>query len=94
MIPGSVGADIPELVTPRPRLRGMRRGIGTEAVKAMPGAIDASDPAGPLVVQIDRGNAASLALAARMGCRRMRDVAGGERGLALLRRPGPEEPPG
>lgn len=70
------------------------RGIGTEAVRAMLAWIDASDHAGPLVAQIDRGNAASLALAARMGFLRMRDVTGGERGLALLRRPGPEEPPG
>ncbi|WP_255683798.1 GNAT family N-acetyltransferase [Alitabrizicola rongguiensis] len=70
------------------------RGIGTEAVRAMLAWVDASDHAGALVAQIDHGNAASLALAARMGFRRMRDVAGGERGLALLRRPGPQEPPG
>lgn len=65
------------------------RGLGSEAVRACLEWFDASPYRGEVVAQIDIRNAASLALAARMGFRQFGQVEVDGLMLALLRRPAP-----
>lgn len=64
------------------------RGLGTEAVRAAHDWFDRVIP-GPLVARITEGNAASRALAERMGYRLMRRCEDAGDVLCLMRRDGP-----